>query len=118
MCTLEGLDKGACCTAVERADGHGGEDDASRDLEAEGDGREERSEDRGEEEEKDWRGCVGGVAEVVRVLRVRGAFGKERGDERGGLRPHKDDGVVYERSDECGRADFNNGVVSNAGGLA
>lgn len=61
---------------------------------------------------------MGGVAEVVWVLRVRGAFGKECGDERGGLRPHKNNRVVYERGDECGRADFENGVVPNAGRLA
>lgn len=61
---------------------------------------------------------MGGVAEVVRVFRVRGTFGKERGDERGGLWPHEDDGVVYKRGDERGRADFENGVVSDAGGLA
>lgn len=116
--TLEGLDEGAGCAAVERADGHGGEYDASGDLEAEGGGCEERGEERGEEKKEDWRGCVGGVAEVVWVLSVRRAFGKECGDERGGLRPHEDDGVVYERGDERDHADFKDGVVPNTGGLA
>lgn len=78
---MEGLDEGPGCAAVECTNGHGGEDNTSRNLEAKGGGCEERSEERGKEEEEDWGSRVCGVTKVVRILAVRGAFGEERGDK-------------------------------------
>lgn len=97
-------------SSVQRANGHGRENNPSGDLEAKGNGCEQEAEDGGGEETGHDSWCGSLSAETELLVGEFGAFGKEGCDELGGLCAHEAIGVIDQGGQEGNCDDFKDRV--------
>ncbi|KAF7542479.1 hypothetical protein G7046_g10162 [Stylonectria norvegica] len=103
----------------ERADGHGREDDASGDLQAEGDGGEEEAQDGSEDQQHDGASRGGArLAQADLVVEHLGTLGEKIGYELRRLRLHVEVGIVDERRQEGHGEDLHDRAGKPGRGLA